>query len=212
MNDSLRSIETVNADLPCRCIAFVGDQCIASGDLLEVAQKAKASIDKGNSVLIFDDITSEPIEIDFRGTVDQVLKKLEPKSIAEGATEVSEKRGPGRPKLGVVAREVTLLPRHWEWLNNQPGGASVALRKLVEAARRTNAEKDRAREFQESAYRFMSAMTGNLPGYEEALRAFYRKNYDLFFKMIRTWPKDISNHVKALVKRIVEIEEPMSHQ
>ena len=82
-------------------------------------------------------------------------------------------RGRGRPKLGVVAREVTLLPRHWDWLNSQSGGASVALRKLVEAARLAGDDKDRTRHAQEAAYRFMTALAGNLPGYEEATRALY---------------------------------------
>ncbi len=77
----------------------------------------------------------------------------------------AEPRGRGRPKLGVVAREVTLLPRHWDWLNAQPGGASVALRKLVEQARRANGDADRARAAREAAYHFMSAMAGDLPAF-----------------------------------------------
>src|SRR3954468_17816734 len=159
-----------------RFTAFEGSRRIASGDLAQVALKTKEVIDRGEQapVLIFDDVTSEQIEVDFRGTPEEVLKRL------AGATEVTPthpageaRRGPGRPRLGVVAREVTLLPRHWDWLNGQPGGASVALRKLVEQARRENEGKDRARRAREATYRFMSAMAGNLPGFEEASRALF---------------------------------------
>ncbi len=112
------------------CTAFEGYRRIASGDLAQVVLKTKAVIDRGEKgpVLIFDDVTSEPIEVDFRGTPDDVLKKLPRSQVPESATPMDPgPRGPGRPRLGVVAREVTLLPRHWDWLNDQPGGASVAL-------------------------------------------------------------------------------------
>ena len=107
-------------------------------------------------------------------------------------------RRPGRPKLGVVAREVTLLPRHWEWLNSQPGGASVALRKLVEEARRANSGKDRLRRAQEAAYRFMSTMAGNEPGFEEAARALFAGRQEPFEALVRGWPKDVREHAKKL--------------
>jgi hypothetical protein len=102
--------------------------------------------------------------------------------------------------LGVVAREVTLLPRHWDWLNGQPGGASVALRKLVEEARRVNESKDRARRSHEAAYRFMSAMAGNLPGFEEATRALFANDPERLEGLIRVWPKDIRTHLVRLVQ------------
>ena len=146
-----------------RCTAFEGARRIAAGDLPHVALKAKQVLDRGAKapVLIFDDISSELIELDFRGTPADVVKRLPP-----ATAEVQAPRGPGRPRLGVVAREITLLPRHWDWLNSQPGGASVALRKLVEDARKRYAGRDRIRQAQESAYRFMSAMAGNEPGFE----------------------------------------------
>ena len=122
----------MDAEAQNHCTAFNGARCIASGELAEVAVKAKAAVDKGEQVLIFDDTTSESIELDFRGSSEDVLRRLGRPDSREATAVSGAARGPGRPKLGVVAREVTLLPRHWEWLNAQPGGASVALRKLVE--------------------------------------------------------------------------------
>ena len=189
-----------------RCIAFEGNSCMASGSLPEVAQIVKASIEKKEraSILIFDALTSEPVEIDLRGTVEDVLTRLE--KAEKKADAVSEptntaknvNRRPGRPKLGVVSREVTLLPRHWDWLNSQPGGASVALRKLVEEARRVNSDRDKVRRAQEVAYRFMSAIAGNLPGYEEATRALFAGNAGRFEELITQWPVDIGNHARKL--------------
>ncbi|HLE01563.1 MAG TPA: DUF2239 family protein [Bdellovibrionota bacterium] len=104
----------------------------------------------------------------------------------------------GRPKLGVVAREVTLLPRHWDWLATQPGGASVRLRKLVEGTMSKSGKQDQIRQAQEATYRFMTAMAGNLPDYEEALRAFYAKKCELFKKLMSDWPSDIREHILFL--------------
>jgi len=107
-------------------------------------------------------------------------------------------RGRGRPRLGVVAREVTLLPRHWDWLNSQPGGTSVALRKLVEEARRTKGDNDRVRAAQEAAYRFLNAIAGNLPGFEEALRALFAYDRRRFADLIAGWPQDVRDHAIGL--------------
>jgi hypothetical protein len=189
-----------------RCTAFEDSRCIASGDLVQVTKKVKEIIDRGEqaSFLIFDDLTSEIIEVDFRGTREDVLKRLEKSNAGiESATaplhtDQSPQRGPGRPKLGVVSREVTLLPRHWDWLNSQPGGASVALRKLVEEARRVNSGRDKVRHSQEAAYRFMSAMAGNLPGFEEAARALFAGKAERFNDLIDSWPVDIRDHSRKL--------------
>jgi uncharacterized protein len=183
------------------CTAFEGTRRIASGELALVALKTKEVIDGGDHapVLIFDDETSRPIEVDFRGTAEDVLRRLPQGMVAPIAPEVEPPRGgPGRPKLGVVAREVTLLPRHWEWLNGQPGGASVALRKLVEASARANEGKDRVRRSQEAAYRFMSALAGNLPGFEEATRALFAGNRQVFDELVEPWPADIKDYARKL--------------
>ena len=187
-------------------IAFEGDRRIASGDLREVARAAKQMLDRRNdaSILIFDGSTSDPVDLDFRGTVDDVLARLpEIAGVREPLTKPRRPppRGPGRPKLGVVAREITLLPRHWEWLAQQPGGASVAIRKLVEEARRSGEDKDRIREAQEAAYRFMSAMAGNQPHYEEAIRALFADDPGGFEKLIAGWPADVRDHAATLAER-----------
>src|SRR5579863_6549713 len=113
-------------------------------------------------------------------------------------SDASAPRGRGRPKLGVVAREVTLLPRHWDWLASQPGGASVALRKLVEEARRANGDRDRHRAARDAAYHFMSAMAGNFNGFEEASRALFADDRGRFGELIAAWPDDIRDHIVAL--------------
>jgi hypothetical protein len=184
-------------------IAFDGDRRIASGNLREVISAAKETLDrrKDASVLVFDGTTSGPIEIDFRGSIDDVLARLPASAVAPAAMEETTQaapRGPGRPKLGVVAREVTLLPRHWEWLAQQSGGASVALRKLVDEARRANKDKDRIRHAQEAAYRFMAAMAENKPHYEEVARALFAGDAERFEAWTETWPANVRDHARRL--------------
>jgi uncharacterized protein len=186
-------------------IVFKGDRRIASGDLREVARAAKRALDREEtSVAVFDGSTSAPVELDLRGSLDQVLARLPDVSDAPAAAAddaPTTARGPGRPKLGVVAREITLLPRHWDWLAQQPGGASVAIRKLVDQARRGGEDKDRIRNAQESAYRFMSVMAGNRPHYEDAIRALFASDPVRFEKLIADWPADIRAHATKLAER-----------
>jgi hypothetical protein len=180
-------------------IAFAGTTKIASGPLSSVAAAAKRVIDGDASanVLVLNARTSEMVEVDFRGTLADVKAR-----IAGQVTPIlaQEARGPGRPKLGVVAREVTLLPRHWDWLAQQSGGASVALRRLVEEARRTHATADDLRMARDATYRFMATMAGDLPGFEEATRALYAREEFKFTSLIRVWPKDVSRHIETLAK------------
>jgi uncharacterized protein len=187
-----------------RFTAFLGHQRLASGPLAEVALAVlQASNSPGVApIVIFDDATGRPIDLDLRGTERDIVARLpQPASNAETAAErlsAPEPRGRGRPKLGVVAREVTLLPRHWEWLGAQPGGASVALRKLVEAARRASGDRDRSRAATDAAYHFMSAMAGNLAGFEEASRALFAGDRRRFVELIAVWPGDIRDHIVGL--------------
>ena len=195
-----------------RCTAFAGSNCIASGKLGSVALAVKKVVDQGaqEPVLVFDDSTGALIELDLRGTAGDVTRRLEQAAEPAGAASsvrpalTGAHRGPGRPRLGVVAREVTLLPRHWDWLASQPGGASVALRKLVEEARRSNAGKDRVRQAQEAGYRFMSAIAGYQIGFEEATRALFAGNAARFEELVQAWPADVRHHAKKLVAAAFE--------
>ncbi|HTE99815.1 MAG TPA: DUF2239 family protein [Bradyrhizobium sp.] len=189
--------------VPRRFTAFLGHRRLVSGPLAEVALavlKASQSA-AAEPIVIFDDANGRPIDLDLRGTERDIVARLpQPASNPEiPADELSaEPRGRGRPKLGVVAREVTLLPRHWEWLGAQPGGASVALRKLVEEARRAGGDRDRGRAARDAAYHFMSVMAGNLRGFEEASRALFADDQRGFVELIAGWPGDIRDHVVKL--------------
>jgi hypothetical protein len=187
-------IHTMNDPPAVEFTAFVGTRRLASGPLDQVALAAKKAIDRGTQqpVLIYNDQTGRAIDIDSRGSDTEILARL-----AHPAPHPSP-RGRGRPKLGVVAREVTLLPRHWQWLGSQPGGASVAIRKLVETARRANQEVDQLRRRQEAAYHFMSAMAGNLENFEEAARALFANDRSRFIKLVDSWPSDVHDHAVKL--------------
>jgi hypothetical protein len=181
--------------------AFEGQRQLVSGPLYEVALAVKRAEQRdAERVAVFSDTTGRAIDLDLRGSDDEILARLQrpmpPNPVAP--QETAPPRGRGRPKLGVVAREVTLLPRHWEWLNAQPGGASVSLRKLVETARRANGDKDRNRDARDAAYHFMSAIAGDLPGFEEASRALFADERRRFASLIAAWPDDISNHIVRL--------------
>ncbi len=182
------------------CTAFSGDRQIATGALLHVATKVKKHVARkpSDTILVFDDATAEQVELDLRGTTADVTARLKEGAHTTSSTAPEEPRGRGRPKLGVVAREVTLLPRHWQWLSAQSGGASVAIRKLVEEARKTYAIKDRARQAREVAYRFMSVVAGNLPGFEEATRALFAGNAERFETLTDSWPRDVRDHARKL--------------
>jgi hypothetical protein len=184
------------------CTAFDGNRRIATGALADVVAAAKAKIDHSGlpeAILIFDHPTSQTLEIDFRGNLTDVLARL-PKPQPESVPQPEEivVRKAGRPKLGVIGREVTLLPRQWDWLAAQPGGASVVIRRLVEEARKDRDFKGLKRDIQASAYRFMSVMAGNRPGFEEASRALFADNRDGLENRIAEWPLDIRNHLMFL--------------
>lgn len=171
-------------------VAFDGARRVAAGSLAEVAVKVSKA-QGATPVLIFNETTGEQVDVDLRGTSEE---------IAARARDRDEPKGPGRPKLGVVAREVTLLPRHWEWLSGQPGGASASLRKLVEQARKGNEDKVRVRQAQDSTYRFMSAMAGNLPDFEEATRFLYREDKAMFCALTSNWPPDIRDQALRMAQ------------
>src|SRR5207248_7639189 len=184
--------------------AFEGQRRLISGTLAEVALALKhAGRPAAAPIIIFSDASGRPIDLDLRGSDDEIIARLPDTAPASPApaAEPTEPRGRGRPKLGVVAREVTLLPRHWEWLNAQPGGASVALRKLVDESRRSSGDRDRLRAARDAAYHFMSAMAGNLANFEEASRALFADDRRRFVGLIADWPVDIKDHIVKLAYR-----------
>ncbi|PWC27823.1 DUF2239 family protein [Teichococcus aestuarii] len=186
MNDSPDETESPGAG---SFVVFEGFARLVSGTLAEAALAAKRAQERGtrSAVLVFDQATGAVTDLDLRGTEAEIAARHAP--LARPAT----KRG--RPKLGVVAREVTLLPRHWEWLASQPGGASVALRRLVEAARKLDSESGAPRRQTEAAYRFMSAMAGDLPGFEDAARALFAQDRERLLHCIRAWAPDIRDQL-----------------
>jgi uncharacterized protein len=168
------------------CTVFHRSRKVASGTNDEMARFLRDKA-QGGDYLVFDDGTGRQLDLDLRAVESErpVDSQVEP-------------RGRGRPRLGVIAREVTLLPSHWDWLNVQPGGASVALRKLVHAARRTSGDRERVRAAQESTYWFISAIAGNLPGFEEATRALFAYDRRRFGDLISGWPEDIRDYAIRL--------------
>lgn len=186
------------SDFP-SCTAFAGSKRIAAGPpaAVAVAVHGHLVLHPEAQVLVFDDSTAQPVEFDLRGSAADVAARF----ASALPPELPLARGRGRPKLGVVAREVTLLPRQWDWLATQPGGASVALRKLVDAARTAAAGKDQARAAMDAAHRFMTAVAGNQPGYEDALRALYAGDRRGFEQKLASWPVDIRAYAQALAVR-----------
>lgn len=161
---------------------------IAQGSLADAALAAKRALDRdpNTPVLVFDGHTGKVRDLDLRGTDAEVAVRY------ATAAPVPAR---GRPRLGVIPREVTLLPRHWDWLAQQPGGASVALRKLVEQALKTGGLQEDPRQRQEAAYCFMSAIAGDLPGFEEASRALFASDVPALRARTQAWPADIQHQL-----------------
>jgi hypothetical protein len=187
---------------PPTAIAFEGGHKIAEGPLADVAVAMRERAGKATheAILVFDYETGKSLQIDLSGSDKDVRARLAANLPTEASADAfsATPRGPGRPRLGVIAREVTLLPRHWDWLNAQPGGASVALRKLVEEARKARGDTDTVRSRQEAAYRFMSAIAGDWPNYEEANRALFASDADRFHQLTASWPADVRDHARRL--------------
>ncbi|TFF02606.1 DUF2239 family protein [Pseudomonas sp. BCA14] len=175
------------------CTVFVRHQRIASGSYAEVAD-ALSSLDlPAGSFLAFDDATGTQVDYPWPAGYTPVQPAPTDADEAPPATP-----SVGRPKLGVVAREVTLLPRHWEWLGQQRGGASAALRRLVDEARNVHASRDQMRQAKEASYRFMSAIGGDLPGFEDASRALFAQDASDFSNKIAHWPADVRTYLAWL--------------
>jgi hypothetical protein len=200
------------------CTAFAGTRRLAGGSLIDVALAIRAA-EKAlgpEPVLTFDDATGTVVDLDLRGTTAEIVARLteygETETLAARTRSRPDVGAPprarGRPKLGVVAREVTLLPRHWEWLAAQPGGASQALRRLVDEARRLDRGQTQAKIARDAAYRFLSALAGNLPGFEEAIRALYSGDGTAFADRMAAWPPDVRDHALKLARAAQAEERP----
>lgn len=173
--------------------AFAGNRQIAAGQRLLVLTAVKQYLDSNDQrVLIFEDETGRQVDFDFSGSLDDVLER-------ERAT--STRNRPGRPRLGVVGREVSLLPRHWEWLEEQPNGISAAIRRLVDEARKREPGAQRARRLRDAISRFMWSMAGDLPNFEEAARALHAGDDDRLAELTRDWPADVRAHVARLADK-----------
>lgn len=175
------------------CTAFSGNRCVAKGSNLQVALELKR-LGLTENILIFEDATGRQIDFDLSGDESDIARRL----VGPGTEEAP--RGRGRPRLGVVSREVTLLPRHWEWLGRQRGGASAALRRLIDEARTADIPDKRVDAARARADRFMLAMLGDQPGYEEASRALYAGDRQRFDQMSAAWPADLRDHARMLAE------------
>lgn len=180
--------------------AFAGKQKVATGTLHALAPllKERVTREPDAQILIFNDDNGKQVDLNLHGSLAEVLQRL---PAPRPPDDASTPRTAGRPKLGVVAREVTLLPRHWEWLASQPGGASVALRKLVEQAQRDNRDVDMQRQARDAAYQFMNALAGDAAGFEEASRALFAGKQDDFMTQTAAWPPDVREYALQLADK-----------
>jgi uncharacterized protein len=180
---------------PATYTAFAGATRLVRGTLADVLRltKQRLQADPELSVLIFEDLTGRQMDFDFRGTLEQVIARAQP-------AEAAPRPGPGRPRLGVVSREISLLPRHWEWLERHPQGISAALRRLVDEARARAPDADRARLARAAVSRFMWVVAGNLPQFEEASRALFASDQASFIELTQRWPADVRTHLDELLR------------
>ena len=178
-------------------VAFSGLELIASGDIESVIRQLAGPPDpgEGGATLVFEEGTGSQVDFDLRGSAEEAIARLAEHPLFGAAAKAAPKRaGPGRPKLGVVSREVSLLPRHWAWLEAQPGGISGALRRLVDAARRQEPGREQARIVREALSKILWVVAGNLADFEEASRALYANDLPRFADLTRAWPADVRDY------------------
>lgn len=180
-------------DLP--YVIFLRESIVARGTLLEIIPSAKHAFDKDPStpLVIFNNQTGRFIDLDLNGSESAVTQRYRSQTSFD-----ARRQGHGATKSSALGKEVTLLPRHWDWLSEQPGGASVALRKLVDQARKASVEVDQTRRAREASHRFMTAMAGDKPGFEEADRALFAGDLQRFKLEIARWPEDIRRHLEQI--------------
>lgn len=179
-----------------RFSVFAGHRNLVTGPLEEVLPAARDALRSGTeeTVLIFDNTTGRQIDVDLSAAPEVELARIR---------SAEHRKGRGRPKLGVECNELCLLPRHWEWLAAQPRSASASIRRLIDAARKNETPEARVREQIDTAAAFMWAMAGDFPGFEEASRALYRQEWELFRERIAEWPDDVRAHVEMLLESVL---------
>ena len=206
------------------CTAFEGPRLVHSGPIAEVAVAIRRLVDGAatHAILVFDDATGRVVDLDLRGSDAEIRDRLalppqafvgRYRQLGNASSDAVADEGPkgrGRPKLGVAAREVTLLPRQWEWLAAQPGGASATLRRLVDDARKAAGPQQQRLAAQEAAYQFMLATAGDLPGYEEATRALFADDREALEERIAGWPADIRTYALRLAFGPAGVRYPSS--
>ena len=186
--------------------AFDGFQLISQGSLEKVALDAKRQLkaNRDARILVFSDSSGKQMDLVLSGSEKETSERLKIFKTPDGNPSQS---GPGRPKLGVIAREVSLLPSHWEWLSNQSGGSSAIIRRLVEEKMKGPASgKDKIKKAQEAVYTFLNAIAGDLPNFEEAVRFLYRRDKKRFKELIAKWPEDLVRHTLALASETFSTE------
>ena len=144
-----------------------------------------------NLVLFFDSNSGRQVDIDVAVEESRGQSKEVNCVDAVAKSKSTHKKTRGRPRLGIEGREVKLLPRHWQRLDQQRSGAFAALRRLIDENRTERAAEDAIRETQDSANRFMMAIAGDLPGFEEAVRALYARDGAKFREETQRWPTDV---------------------
>lgn len=188
-------------------VAFAGSEVIARGTLADVVDRSKVLFDSGKDarIALFDDETGRVVDVDLVGTEAAVMARLDTHP-AGGESRPEKQKGPGRPKLGVVSREVSLLPRHWSWLGEQRGGASATIRRLVDVARKQNSAEEQVRRTIEAAHRFMWDIAGDLPNFEEASRSLFAQDLDRFAELVADWPTGIREQLQRFMDRVREVD------
>jgi uncharacterized protein len=185
-------------------VGFAGSSVIARGEIADVALICKDRIDSGEAhrIAVFDDETGRPIDIDFSGTKTKVLARLTAHPlVAPPDQKAGRQTGPGRPKLGVISREISLLPRHWDWLSEQRGGASAALRRMIDIERKSTSALEQGQRAIEAAHRFMWDIAGDQTGFENASRALFAQDFDAFDQHTAVWPTGIQEQLQRFIGR-----------
>ena len=104
--------------------------------------------------------------------------------------------GPSEPRRGLPRGITAAAPLGMA--GTEPNGASAAIRRLVDEARKRDPEGERAREAATASSRFMSAIAGNMPGFEEASRALFAHDGARFADLISAWPGDIRAQLQRM--------------